>query len=107
MASSDSPVITLNANGGSGVPGHGKNPAFMQVWANEKSLGAASAAGTDQSFTAKGIKAGDKVVLAVLVNNLGQNLDWSDNGLSRQNRGLYSATIPAQDGKVTWKARFR
>lgn len=103
VASSDSPVITLNGNGGSGVPGHGKNPAFMQVWANGKSLGARSAAGTDQSFTAKGIKAGDKVVLAVLVNNLGQNLDWSDNGLSRQNRGLYSATVPAQDGKVTWK----
>ncbi|WP_157085794.1 beta-galactosidase [Devriesea agamarum] len=45
---------------------------------------------------------GREVVLAVLVHNLGQNLDWSDDGLSRQNRGLFDAELPATEA-VMWR----
>lgn len=97
----ESNTIVLTGNGGSGVPGHGKDPAFGQVWANGKYVG---------SFAAKGrpvpmqlpVAAGEQVELAVLVHNLGQNLDWSDDGLSRQNRGLYDARLSAR-GDVVWR----
>lgn len=95
-------AITLNGNGGSDDNHNG--PAFMQVWANGHYVGAYPANGTDQQVTLPegAVQAGKDVVLAVLVNNIGQNLDWSDNGLSKQNRGLKGATI-ASDGDVTWK----
>ena len=47
------------------------------------------------------VKSGDKVTVAVLVNNLGQNLDWSDDGLSKQNRGLFDVAI--EGSAATWK----
>ena len=49
------------------------------------------------------IKAGDPVVLSVVVHNLGQNLDWSDNGLSRQSRGHNPPAC--LQGAVTWRVR--
>ncbi|MDO4411579.1 MAG: beta-galactosidase [Cutibacterium sp.] len=93
--------ITLQGNGGSGVPAHGRNPAFGQVWANGKYVGAFAADGSSQSLTLP-VSAGDQVELAVLVHNLGQNLDWNDDGLSRQNRGLYDADLNSS-GAVTWR----
>src|SRR5699024_10104008 len=45
---------------------------------------------------------GEEASLCVLVHNLGQNLDWNDDGLSKQNRGLFDAVLPA-DGEVTWR----
>ncbi|WP_210115812.1 beta-galactosidase [Acidipropionibacterium timonense] len=99
-------TMKLNANGGKGAPGpNGKDPAFMQVWVNGTYLGAPKATGGTTTLTLpEGIKAGDPVVVSVLVHNLGQNLDWSDDGLSRQSRGLNSASLPAQ-GSPTWRAR--
>ncbi|OKL54389.1 hypothetical protein BSZ39_04330 [Bowdeniella nasicola] len=103
-AASNDPTFTFTGNGGSGVPAQGKNPAFMQVWVNGTYAGALPATGTARTIAApKGaVKAGEDVVVAVLVNNLGQNLDWSDDGLSKQNRGLFDATLN-NDGKVTWR----
>nr|WP_108870907.1 beta-galactosidase [Tessaracoccus timonensis] len=95
------PTISLKGNGGSGVPGHGRNPAFLQVWANGKYVGAVAADGSSKSLTLP-VSAGEQVELAVLVHNLGQNLDWSDDGLSRQNRGLYDASLNST-GPVTWR----
>ena len=96
--------ITLQANGGTGQPPHGKEPAFFQVWSDGRYLGAAPADGKDQTFTLDDTSAvpGQESVLCVLVHNLGQNLDWSDDGLSKQNRGLFDAVLPA-DGEVTWR----
>lgn len=104
IAASDDPTLKLTGNGGSGVPGQGKDPAFMQVWVNGKYAGAVPAKGTEQSLTVPEglIEKGQEVVVAVVVHNLGQNLDWSDNGLSKQNRGLYDAVLN-NDGPVSWK----
>nr|WP_284500861.1 beta-galactosidase [Bowdeniella massiliensis] len=103
-AASDDPTLTFIGNGGSGVPSQGKNPAFMQVWVNGTYAGALPAAGTAQSLSApKGsVTKGQPVVVAVLVHNLGQNLDWSDDGLSKQNRGLFDASLNST-GEVTWR----
>lgn len=96
--------LTLRGNGGTGQPAQGKAPAFLQVWADGTYLGAAPATGEDRIFTLPGTVAtpGEQAQLAVLVHNLGQNLDWSDNGLSKQNRGLFDAVLPAE-GEVTWR----
>lgn len=100
------PTLRLWGNGGSGVPVQGKNPAFMQVWVNGQYAGAVRADGSEQSIKAPAgsVKAGGKVVVAVLVHNLGQNLDWSDDGLSKQNRGLFDADLQAA-GPVVWKVQ--
>lgn len=97
------PYLYLQGNGGSGVPSQGKNPAFMQVWVNGVYAGAYDAAGNwaKVSVPAGTVKSGDKVTVAVLVNNLGQNLDWSDDGLSKQNRGLFDVAI--EGSAATWK----
>ena len=97
------PYLYLQGNGGSGVPSQGKNPAFMQVWVNGVYAGAYDAAGNwaKVSVPAGTVKSGDKVTVAVLVNNLGQNLDWSDDGLSKQNRGLFDVAI--EGSTATWK----
>lgn len=97
------PYLYLQGNGGSGVPSQGKNPAFMQVWVNGVYAGAYDAAGNwaKVNVPAGTIKSGDKVTVAVLVNNLGQNLDWSDDGLSKQNRGLFDVAI--EGSTATWK----
>ena len=97
------PYLYLQGNGGSGVPSQGKNPAFMQVWVNGVYAGAYDAAGNwaKVSVPAGTVKNGDKVTVAVLVNNLGQNLDWSDDGLSKQNRGLFDVAI--EGSTATWK----
>ena len=99
-------TLKLNANGGQGAPKpNGVDPAFMQVWINGTYAGAYRAVGNTTSIELpSSIKAGDPVVLSVVVHNLGQNLDWSDNGLSRQSRGLNSASLPAK-GAVTWRVR--
>ncbi|MES8694976.1 beta galactosidase jelly roll domain-containing protein, partial [Cutibacterium acnes] len=81
------------------------DPAFMQVWINGTYAGAYRAVGNTTSIELpSSIKAGDPVVLSVVVHNLGQNLDWSNTGLSRQSRGLNSASLPAK-GAVTWRVR--
>ena len=97
------PYLYLQGNGGSGVPSQGKNPAFMQVWVNGIYAGAYDAAGNwaKVNVPAGTVKSGDKVTVAVLVNNLGQNLDWSDDGLSKQNRGLFDVAI--EGSTATWK----
>lgn len=96
--------LTLRGNGGTGQPAQGRAPAFLQVWADGTYLGAAPATGTDQVLTLPESVAvpGESTVLSVLVHTLGQNLDWSDNGLSKQNRGLFDAVLPA-DGEITWR----
>lgn len=96
--------LVLRGNGGTGQPAQGKAPAFLQVWADGTYVGAAPATGEDQTFTLPGGVAtpGQEARLSVLVHNLGQNLDWSDNGLSKQNRGLFDAVLPA-DGEVSWR----
>ncbi|MGP9537988.1 beta-galactosidase [Brachybacterium sp. AOP43-C2-M15] len=96
--------VVLRGNGGTGQPPQGKAPAFLQVWADGSYVGAASADGADQTLT---LPAGTaephaETVLAVLVHTLGQNLDWSDDGLSKQNRGLFDAVLPAE-GEVAWR----
>lgn len=97
------PYLYLQGNGGSGVPSQGKNPAFMQVWVNGVYAGAYDAAGNwaKVNVPTGTVKSGDKVTVAVLVNNLGQNLDWSDDGLSKQNRGLFDVAI--EGSTATWK----
>ena len=97
------PYLYLQGNGGSGVPSQGKNPAFIQVWVNGVYAGAYDAAGNwaKVNVPAGTVKSGDKVTVAVLVNNLGQNLDWSDDGLSKQNRGLFDVAI--EGSAATWK----
>ena len=97
------PYLYLQGNGGSGVPSQGKNPAFMQVWVNGVYAGAYDAAGNwaKVNVPVGTVKSGDKVTVAVLVNNLGQNLDWSDDGLSKQNRGLFDVAI--EGSTATWK----
>lgn len=97
------PYLYLQGNGGSGVPSQGKNPAFMQVWVNGVYAGAYDAAGNWAKVNVPSgtVKSGDKVTVAVLVNNLGQNLDWSDDGLSKQNRGLFDVAI--EGSTATWK----
>ena len=75
----------------------------MQVWVNGVYTGAYDAAGNwaKVSVPAGTVKNGDKVTVSVLVNNLGQNLDWSDDGLSKQNRGLFDVAI--EGSTATWK----
>ena len=105
-AASADPTLTLRGNGGSGVPGHGRNPAFMQVWVNGAYAGARPAAGDTVTVPVPEgvVVAGEPVTVAVAVHNLGHNLDWSDDGLSRQNRGLFEADLDAA-GAVTWRIR--
>lgn len=104
-AAQDGGTLRFQGNGGSGQPGHGKAPAFMQVWVNGVYAGSPRAAGgwQDVAVPEGAVKTGEDVVVAVLVHNLGQNLDWSDDGLSRQNRGLYDAVLTNGTGPVTWK----
>lgn len=104
-AAQDGGTLKLRGNGGSGQPGHGKAPAFMQVWVNGVYAGSPRAAGGWQevAIPAGAAKAGEDVVVSVLVHNLGQNLDWSDDGLSRQNRGLFDAVLTNGEGPVSWK----
>lgn len=96
------PRITLQGNGGTGQPSQGRKPAFMQVWANGTYAGALPADGGSHEIQLSNVSAGEDVVLAVVVHNLGQNLDWSDNGLSKQNRGLFDADLKSE-GAVKWK----
>lgn len=109
-AGSNVTSISLRGNGGTGAPSNpnlnaaGGTAAIMQVWVNGTYVGARPANGNTQTFTvpAGTVTAGQRVVVSTLVMNLGQNLDWSDDGLSRQNRGLHSATL-GNSGAVTWK----
>ncbi len=96
-------TLVLNGNGGTGGPGHGRNSASMLVWVNGQYAGAAMAEGQDKTFDIPegAVTPGEDVVVSVLVRNQGQNLDWSDNGLSKQNRGLWDARLNAR-GDVTW-----
>ncbi|WP_157560940.1 beta-galactosidase [Humibacter albus] len=86
------------------LTGQGGSAANMLVWINGVYAGATSANGSAQTVTvpAGSMQAGTASVVSVLVSNSGQNLDWSDNGLSRQNRGLYDADL-GSTGAVTWK----
>lgn len=102
--------ITLRGNGSTGSPANpilnaaGGTAADMLVWVNGQYAGAKPANGRDQTFAvpAGAATAGAPVAVAVLVKNLGQNLDWSDDGLSRQNRGLYSAKL-GNAGPIDWR----
>ncbi|MDO5753703.1 beta galactosidase jelly roll domain-containing protein, partial [Arthrobacter sp.] len=84
--------------------GQGGSAANMLVWVNGTFAGAAAANGSMQTIQVPAgvIKNGEKTVVSAVVRNQGQNLDWSDDGLSRQNRGLYDAVLPSS-GAVTWK----
>jgi beta-galactosidase GanA len=95
-ASSDATSIKLQGQGGSA--------GNMLVWVNGTYVGAAAADGSMKTFTVPAgvIKSGADTVVSSVVRNNGQNLDWSDDGLSRQNRGLYDAVLPST-GAVTWK----
>jgi beta-galactosidase GanA len=95
-ASSAATSIQLRGQGGSG--------ANMLVWVNGTYVGAASANGSMQTLQlpAGVITSGEDTVVSAVVRNQGQNLDWSDDGLSRQNRGLFDAILPSS-GTVTWK----
>lgn len=90
------------ADGTISLQGNGGTAANMLVWTNGVFLGAPDANGSwkDLSVLAGTFSAGDQVTLSVLVRNQGQNLDWSDNGLSKQNRGLYDARLNSE-GEVT------
>lgn len=102
-AATSNPTLTFRGNGGT-FGAQRKNPAFFQVWVNGVYAGARTLNGSTQSIPAPAgsVVAGQPVVVSVLANNLGLNLDWSDDGLSRQNRGLYEASLSAQ-GAVTWR----
>ncbi|WP_146233398.1 beta-galactosidase [Arthrobacter psychrolactophilus] len=95
-ASSASTSIQLRGQGGNG--------ANMLVWVNGSFVGAASANGSMQTLQVPAgiIKSGEDTVVSAVVRNHGQNLDWSDDGLSRQNRGLFDAILP-NSGPVVWK----
>ncbi|MDJ0315085.1 beta-galactosidase [Arthrobacter sp. H35-D1] len=84
--------------------GQGGSAANMLVWVNGAFAGAAAANGRMQTIQVPAgvIKKGEEAVVSAVVRNQGQNLDWSDNGLSRENRGLFDAELPA-NGEVTWK----
>ncbi|WP_139650735.1 beta-galactosidase [Tessaracoccus massiliensis] len=97
---------TLSFRGNAGTFGaQRKNPGFFQVWVNGEYAGARTLNGSTQSVPVPegAITGGEQVVVTVLANNLGLNLDWSDDGLSRQNRGLYEATLGSKAGTETWK----
>ncbi|WP_194949893.1 beta-galactosidase [Actinomyces trachealis] len=108
-AATNDPTLSIKATASNGAPGQGKNPGFAQVWVNGKYAGAVSAKGgweRVQSPTGS-VKAGQPVVVAVLVNNLGISLDWNNGAWgsasqSKENRGLYDARLNAS-GPVTWK----
>ncbi|PYH01891.1 beta-galactosidase [Arthrobacter stackebrandtii] len=95
-AASDATSIQLRGQGGNG--------ANMLVWVNGTFAGAAAANGGMATIQVPAgvIKAGQETVVSAVVRNHGQNLDWSDDGLSRQNRGLFDAVLPSS-GAVTWK----
>ena len=95
-ASSSATSIQLRGQGGAA--------ANMLVWVNGRYVGAAAANGTMMTFAVPAgvITAGADTVVSTVVRNNGQNLDWSDDGLSRQNRGLFDAILPSA-GPVTWK----
>ena len=109
-AGTNTSSIVLRGNGGTGAPGNtnlnaaGGTAAIMQVWVNGTYVGSKPANGNNQTFSvpAGTVTTGQQTKVAVLVMNLGQNLDWSDDGLSRQNRGLFSASL-GQTGAITWK----
>ena len=104
FTAAESRELVLRGNGGTGQPPQGRAPAFLQVWADGIYVGAAPANGEDQALTLPDDVAapGEETVLAVLVHTLGQNLDWSDDGLSKQNRGLFDAVLPAEDETI-WR----
>ncbi len=95
-ASSAATSIQLRGQGGSG--------ANMLVWVNGSFVGATAANGSMQTLQVPAgiIKSGEDTVVSAVVRNQGQNLDWSDDGLSRQNRGLFDAVLP-NSGPVVWK----
>src|SRR5690625_7619721 len=99
--------IIWQANGGSGQPLYGQEPAFFQVWADGSYLVASTADGEDQTFNLpeSTLPPGEEASLCVLVHNLGQNLDWNDDGLSKQNRGLFDAR--SEERRVGKECRSR
>ncbi|GGP87742.1 beta-galactosidase [Streptosporangium pseudovulgare] len=115
-AATDLTSISLRGNGSTGSPSGGAygdrlkavggTAADMLVWVNGTYAGARPANGEDQTLTLPAglVKAGMPVVVSTLVLNLGQNLDWSDDGSSRANRGLHSAAL-GNSGPVTWRLR--
>ena len=108
-AASSDPTLSFQATASKGAPAQGRNPGFAQVWVNGQYAGALSATGDWQSVKAPAgaVRAGQRVVVAVLVNNLGLSLDWNNGAWgslsqSKENRGLYDAALDAQ-GAVTWR----
>ncbi|SPT53574.1 Beta-galactosidase precursor [Actinomyces bovis] len=108
-ASSNDPTLRIKATASKGAPRQGRNPGFAQVWVNGQYAGAVSAEGGWQDIKSPtgSVQAGQPVVVAILVNNLGLSLDWSNGSgggasQSKENRGLYDADLKAA-GPVTWK----
>nr|WP_255436370.1 beta-galactosidase [Tessaracoccus sp. MC1756] len=102
----DTAPTSLSFRGNAGTYGaQRKAPGFFQVWVNGQYAGARTLNGSTQSVPvpAGSIVGGQEVVVTVLANNLGLNLDWSDDGLSRQNRGLFEANLGSKAGTETWK----
>ncbi|WP_371173867.1 beta-galactosidase [Buchananella felis] len=99
-------TITVNANGSTGQPGHGRAPAFALVWVNGQYAGSVNADGRDRQVRIPdgAVTAGEEATISILVHNMGQNLDWSDDGLSRQSRGLADVAVSnGTSSAVTWK----
>ena len=104
FTAADGETIRLRATASRGAPQQGRDPGFAQVWVNGQYAGAVPAVGewAEVSAPAGSLTPGQDAVVAVLVHNLGLSVDWSDDGQSKQNRGLYDAVLPAA-GEVSWR----
>jgi beta-galactosidase GanA len=102
-------TVSLNAITGQG--------GIYLAWLNGHYLG--SAAGGNQADTdannpdpgpgsfavpAGLLKPGEKAVLSVLVENMGNNDDWTaDDNRFKQPRGLFGASVTGSDAAISWK----
>jgi beta-galactosidase GanA len=102
-------AVSANAfTGGSGI---------YLVWLNGHYLGSANGGNQADSDTNNPnpgpgnfaipsglLKPGEKAVLSVLVENMGNNDDWiADDNRFKQPRGLYGLSINGSDAPITWK----
>ncbi|MFD7160566.1 beta-galactosidase [Kribbella sp. NPDC059898] len=72
------------------------------VWLNGHYLGSQSDGTSSYDVPAGLAPAGKPAVLAILVRNMGQYLDWSSDGRSKGGRGLYDVDVPGS-GRINWR----